>query len=70
MQYVLFGGVFCLPVVVCLGLLATRILDRFRPEEVPANRRTGEGRLEDFNSRESELAESFFHSPVETQLPH
>jgi hypothetical protein len=65
MQYVLFGGIFCLPIVVCLGLLATRTLATFRREEAPAKGRIGDGRLHECDSRESELVESFFRTPVE-----
>jgi hypothetical protein len=68
MQYVLFGGIFCLPIVVCLSLFLMKALDRFRREEAPATGRIHDGRLHEFDSRESDLVESFFHTPAEKNL--
>ena len=69
MQYVLFGGIFGLPIAVCLSIFIMRFLDTFQREEAPAKGRIAEGRLHEFDSRESELVESFFRAPVEKHLP-
>ena len=68
MQYVLFGGIFGLPIVVCLSIFIMKVLDTFHREEAPAKGRIHDGRLHEFDSRESELVESFFHPPVEKRL--
>jgi hypothetical protein len=64
MQYVLFGGIFGLPVAVCLGLLALKVLDTFASDDLPAPARNDAGRLHEIESREDALVDSFFHPPA------
>lgn len=67
MHYVLFVGIFGLPVVVGVGMLAATVLDRFAPEEPPASGIRDTSHLPDAGSRERELADSFFAAAVETE---
>jgi hypothetical protein len=69
MQYVLFVGIFGLPILVCVGMLATRVLDRFAPDDPPAPERFGAIPPDDPGSRERELADTFFSAPVEQASP-
>lgn len=64
MQYVLFLGIFGLPIAVCVGLLATRILDAFASDELPARGPLDASQLDETESRERELVETFFSSPA------
>ncbi len=64
MQYVLFGGIFGLPVAVCVGLLALKVLDTFASDNLPAPDRNEKSRLHEIESRENDLVDSFFTAPV------
>jgi hypothetical protein len=64
MQYVLFGGIFGLPVAVCLGLFALKVLDTFASDDLPAPARNDAGRLHEIESQEDALVDSFFNPPV------
>lgn len=64
MQYVLFGGIFGLPVAVCVGLLALKVLDTFASDNFPAPDRNDKSRLHEIESRENDLVDSFFAAPV------
>lgn len=70
MQYVLFVGIFGLPILVCVGMLAVKVMDRFAPDQSPAPGRPGTSPLDDVGARESELADTFFSAPVEQTPPH
>ena len=65
MQYVLFVGIFALPILVCVGMLAVRVLDRFAPDRPPDPRLMGDSHLHAIGSRESDLVDTFFTAPVE-----
>ncbi|OGB94432.1 MAG: hypothetical protein A2Z31_10525 [candidate division NC10 bacterium RBG_16_65_8] len=69
MQYILFVGIFGLPILVCVGMLAARILDGCAPDEVPEPGVLGNSRLPEIGSRESDLADTFFTAPVEQTPP-
>lgn len=65
MGYVIFFGIFGLPVVVCAGILITRLLDT-----VAADKPLASGRVGTYESGESEfrmrdLADTFVPVPVE-----
>jgi hypothetical protein len=64
MQYVLFGGIFGLPLLVCVSLVVLKVLDTFAPDNLPAPARIDKTRLQEIDSRESELVDSFFHAPA------
>ena len=69
MHYVLFGGIFGLPVAVCVGLLALKLRDTFVSDDLPAPDRTDTDRLPEIESREDALVDSFFHTPVKQSPP-
>ena len=65
MHYVIFFGIFGLPVVVCAGMLITRLLDTAATDKLLAS-----GHIGTHDSRESEfrmrdLADTFVPVPVE-----
>jgi hypothetical protein len=68
MHYVIFGGIFALPFVVCAGMLVARVLDTFAPDEPPKSGRIGKRGLHESDSRESDLADTFFNTPAEQTL--
>jgi len=65
MHYVLFVGIFGLPVVVCVGMLVARVLDTFASDDPPEPGRIGNSRLGEIESRVSDLADTFITAPVE-----
>ncbi len=65
MQYVLFVGIFGMPVVVALGVLVGRIVDKFGPEKTPDSGRAGDTRLREAESRMNDLVETFCAAPAE-----
>ena len=67
MQYVLFGGIFGLPLLVCVSLVVLKVLDTFAPDDLPAPVRIDHARLQEIESRESELVESFFRKQTPTR---
>jgi hypothetical protein len=70
MQYILFVGIFGLPIVACVGILAARVLDAFAPDEPPAPGLLSTNHFHEIGSRENELADTFFSAPVEQPAPH
>jgi hypothetical protein len=69
MHYVLFGGIFGLPVAVCVSLLALKVLDTFASGDLPAPDRNDTDGLHEIESRDNALVESFFHAPVKQTPP-
>jgi len=70
MHYVLFAGIFGLPVVACVGMLVARVLDTFGPDEPPKSGPTGKSDLCEIESCENDLADTFFNAPVKETPPH
>jgi hypothetical protein len=69
MHYVLFGGIFGLPVAVCVSLLALKVLDTFASEDLPAPDCNDKDSLHEIESREHALVDSFFNTSVEQTPP-
>jgi hypothetical protein len=67
MHYVLFVGIFGLPVVVCAGMLVARVLDTFAADEPPEPDRIGNSRLGEIESRVSDLADTSNTAPHRTE---
>ena len=65
MHYLLFFGIFGLPVVVCVGMFITRLLDNVSTEKRFASGRTGASGLRESEFRMSDLADTFIPAPVE-----
>jgi len=65
MHYILFVGIFGLPVVVCAGMLVARVLDTFAPDRSPEPDRIGNSPLPEIDFRVSDLADTFITAPVE-----
>jgi hypothetical protein len=65
MHYVIFLGIFGLPFVAGVGMIAARVLDAFAQEETPLPDRIP---LDDLQAREShvsDLVNTFFAPPFE-----
>ena len=65
MHYVLFVGIFGLPIVVGVGMLVSRVLDTFASDDPPASDRIGNSRPREIESHVSDLADAFFTAPAE-----
>jgi len=65
MEYVLFGGIFGLPVAVCVSLLALKVLDTITSDDLQAPDRNDKDGLHEIESRDNALVESFFQASVE-----
>jgi hypothetical protein len=65
MHYVLFVGIFGLPVVACVGMLVTRVLDTFASETPPEPDPIGAGGVDEMESRVTALVDTFAAAPVE-----
>jgi hypothetical protein len=64
MHYVIFFGIFALPVVVCVGMLITRLLDTAASDKLLASGHIGPSASEsEFRMRD--LADTFVPLPVE-----
>jgi hypothetical protein len=59
MHYVLFAGIFGLPVVACVGMLVARVLDTFASDEAPTPGPIGKSHLCEIESCVSDLADTF-----------
>ncbi len=64
MHYVIFFGIFGLPVVVCAGMLITRLLDSAATDRRLASGTTGTT-AGDHDFRMRDLADTFVPVPVE-----
>jgi hypothetical protein len=64
MHYVLFVGIFGLPVVAGVGILVARVLDAFASEEPPGPDCIPESDPHDTESHVSDLVDTFFTAPV------
>jgi hypothetical protein len=65
MHYVIFLGIFGLPFVAGVGMIAARVLDAFAPEEPPKPGRVPQDDLQATESHVSELVDTFFAPPIE-----
>ena len=65
MHYLLFFGIFGLPVVVCVGMFITRLLDNVSTEKRSASGHTGASGLRESEFRMSDLGDTFIPAPVE-----
>jgi hypothetical protein len=65
MHYVLFVGIFGLPVVAGVGILVARVLDTFATAKLPVPGRIPTSDLYDPESHVSELVDTFFTAPLE-----
>ena len=65
MHYLLFFGIFGLPVVVCVGMFITRLLDNVATEKRFASGRTGASGLRESEFHMSDLADTFIAAPIE-----
>ena len=61
MHYVLFAGIFGLPVVACVGMLVAKVLDTFGPEEAPKAGPIGKSHPCEMESCGTDLADTFFN---------
>jgi hypothetical protein len=65
MHYILFLGIFGLPVVAGVGMLVARVWDTFAPEDAVLSGRIPEDDLYGTGSHASDLADAFFADPVD-----
>ena len=65
MHYLLFFGIFGLPVVVCAGMFITRLLDTAATDKLLASGHIGP-RATEGEFRMSDLADTFVPVPVES----
>jgi len=65
MHYVIFLGIFGLPFVAGVGMLAAGMLDAFAPEEPPLPSSIPKDDLQGMESHLSDLVDTFFASPLE-----
>jgi hypothetical protein len=68
MHYVLFVGIFGLPVLACVGMLVTRVLDTFAPETPLEPDRVVTSGVDEMESGRTDLADTFITAPVEENL--
>jgi hypothetical protein len=69
MHYVIFFGIFGLPVVVCAGMFITRLLDTAATDKLLASGHVGPSAT-DGEFRMSDLADTFVPVPVEPDTKH
>lgn len=65
MHYVIFFGIFGLPVVVCVGMLVMRLLDTAATDRLLATSHVGAGGPQEGEFRMSDLADTFVPAPIE-----
>jgi hypothetical protein len=65
MHYLIFFGIFGLPVVACAGMLITRLLDNAAAEKRVGSGPAMTGGLQESEFRMSDLADTFVPAPVE-----
>lgn len=65
MHYVIFFGIFGLPVVVCVGMLITRLLDTAATDKLLASGHTGTSGSREGEFRMTDLADTFVPVPIE-----
>ncbi len=65
MHYILFVGIFGIPIVACVGMLATKFMDTFTPERTPEPDHLDKSRLQAIESRVNDLVDTFVTTPVE-----
>ena len=65
MHYLLFFGIFGLPVVVCVGMFITKLLDSVATDKLLEPGHTGTSGLRESEFRMSDLADTFIPAPLE-----
>jgi hypothetical protein len=65
MHYLIFFGIFGLPVVVCAGMFITRLLENVIPEKLAESGRVAKSGLRESEFRMSDLADTFIPAPIE-----
>ncbi len=60
MHYVIFLGIFGLPFVAGVGMIAAKVLDAFSPEDPPLPGRIPKDDPQDTESHVSDLVDAFF----------
>lgn len=65
MHYLLFFGIFGLPVVVCAGMFVSRFLDNFSSGEARRSGVNGTSGLPESDAHVSTLVETFFAGHIE-----
>lgn len=65
MHYLIFFGIFGLPVVACAGMVITRLLDNAATDRLFASGRKGMGGPGDGEIRMSDLADTFVPVPID-----
>ena len=65
MHYVIFLGIFGMPFVAGVCMLAARVLDAFAPEEPPLSGRIPQDDLQGMESHLNDLVDTFFAAPLE-----
>jgi hypothetical protein len=65
MHYLIFFGIFGLPVVVCAGMFITRMLDNVATERQLASGRIGKSGPRESEFRMSDLADTFIPAPID-----
>lgn len=70
MHYVIFLGIFGLPFVAAVGMVVTKVLTTFAPQEPPAPRGIPKDDLQGSDSHVSDLVDAFFAAPLEQNPNH
>lgn len=65
MHYLIFFGIFGLPVVACAGMFITRLLDNAATDKLLASSRNGKGGPCETEFRMSDLADTFVPVPID-----
>jgi hypothetical protein len=65
MHYVIFFGIFGLPVVVCAGMLITRLLDTAATDKLLASGHNSASGSRESEFRMRDLADTFVPVPIE-----
>lgn len=65
MHYLIFFGIFGLPIVACAGMLITRLLDNAAAEKRVESGLAVTGGLRESEFRMSDLADTFISAPIE-----
>jgi hypothetical protein len=68
MHYIIFLGIFCLPVIACAEIIATKVWDTFITEKSPTLGPTGASHSAEMDNRASDVIEGFIAAPLETEL--
>jgi hypothetical protein len=67
MHYLIFFGIFGLPVVACAGMFITRLLDNAATDKRLASGRNGPSGPRESEFRMSDLADTFVPVPIDKE---